>query len=187
MARQRGNVRNLASAGSVGDLHRLIAARPSCDVQFALVQDGTIVPEGSGLDLLGRLPQPESLIILGRDLERVRVPLDLASLRIGIGPVGSGTEQLMRRLLAPLDELQLVVSTPTIDQQLDMLVRGELDLGAMVIDERAALVHDAVVRRKLQILNMPDAAAPARRLPFAKAGVIEAGQSTMCTGCRPRT
>jgi TRAP-type uncharacterized transport system substrate-binding protein len=176
VARQRGRIRNLPSAGSVQNLQRLIAARQSCDVQFALVQDGTVFPQESGLELLGRLPQPESLIILGRDLERVRVPLDLAGLRIGIGPVGSGGEQLMRRLLAQLSELRLVVSTPTIDQQLDLLVRGELDLGAMVIDERAALVRDAVVRRKLQILDMPDAAALARRLPFAKAGTIEAGQ-----------
>ncbi len=157
VARQHGSIRNLPSAGSVQNLQRLIAARPSCELQFALVQDGTVLPDESGLELLGRLPQPESLIILGRDLERLRVPLDLAGLRIGIGPVGSGTEQLMRRLLAHLSDLRLVVSTPTIDQQLDMLVRGELDLGAMVIDERAALVHDAVVRRKLQILDLPDA------------------------------
>jgi NMT1-like family len=176
VARQRGKVRNLASAGSVDNLQRLIAARPRCDVQFALVQDGTVFPQGAGLELLGRLPQPESLIILGRNLERLRVPLDLAGLRIGIGPVGSGSEQLMRRLLAELSELRLVVSTPTIDQQLDLLVRGELDLGAMVIDERAALVRDAVVVRKLQILDMPDAAALARRLPFARPGTIEAGQ-----------
>jgi NMT1-like family len=176
VARQRGKVRNLASAGSVDNLQRLIAARPRCDVQFALVQDGTVFPQGAGLELLGRLPQPESLIILGRNLERLRVPLDLAGLRIGIGPVGSGSEQLMRRLLAELSELRLVVSTPTIDQQLDLLVRGELDLGAMVIDDRAALVRDAVVVRKLQILDMPDAAALARRLPFARPGTIEAGQ-----------
>ena len=78
VARQRGKVRNLASAGSVDNLQRLIAARPRCDVQFALVQDGTVFPQGSGLELLGRLPQPESLIILGRDLQRVRAPLDLA-------------------------------------------------------------------------------------------------------------
>ena len=82
---------------------------------------------------------------------------------------------MMRRLLAQVSELRLVVSTPTIDQQLDMLVRGELELGAMVIDEGAALVRDAVVRRGLQILDMPEAAALARRLAFARAGTIEAG------------
>jgi hypothetical protein len=79
-------------------------------------------------------------------------------------------------MLAELSELRLVVSTPTIDRQLDMLVRGELDLGAMVIDERAALLREAVAVRKLQILNMPDAAALTRRLAFARPGTIEAGQ-----------
>ena len=144
VARQRGRIRNLPSAGSVDNLQRLMAAKQSCDVQFALLQDGTVIPAESGLELLGRLPQPESLIILGRNLERVRVPLDLAGMRIGIGPVGSGSEQLMRRLLAQVSELQLIVSTPTIDQQLDMLVRGELELGAMVIEEGA----DAAARRR---------------------------------------
>jgi hypothetical protein len=176
VARQRGRIRNLPSLGSVQNVQRLIAARTTCDVQFALVQDGISIPDDAGLELLGRLPQPESLVILGRDVQRVRVPLDLVGLRIGIGPVGSGSEQLMRRLLAKIPELQLVVSTPTIDQQLDMLVRGELDLGAMVIEEGAALLHDAVVVRKLQILDMPDAPALARRLPFARPGTIEAGQ-----------
>jgi len=186
VARQRGRVRNLPSAGSVENLQRLVAARASCDVQFALVQDGTLPAQASGLELLGRLPQPESLIILGRDLERVRAPLDLAGMRIGIGPLGSGSEQLMRRLLAQLGELQLVVSTPTIDRQLDMLVRGELDLGAMVIDEGAALVRDAVVTRKLQILDMPDAPALARRLPFVRPGTIEAGQIDYVQRLPPR-
>jgi hypothetical protein len=176
VARQRGRIRNLPSAGSVENLQRLMAAKHSCDVQFALLQDGTVIPAESGLELLGRLPQPESLIILGRNLDRVRVPLDLAGMRIGIGPVGSGSEQLMRRLLAQVSELQLIVSTPTIDQQLDMLVRGELELGAMVIEEGATLLRDAVITRKLQILDVPDAPALARRLPFVRPGTIEAGQ-----------
>ena len=83
---------------------------------------------------------------------------------------------MMRLLLARVPELQLAVSTPTIDQQLDMLVHGELDLGAMVIDDSSALLHDAVARRKLEILDMPEAPALARHLPFARAGTIEAGQ-----------
>ncbi len=176
VARQRGRISNMPSAGSAENLQRLMAARQSCEVQFALVQDGTVPADAAGLELLGRLPKAESLLILGRDLQRVRVPLDLAGMRIGIGPVGSGSEQLMRRLLAELSELRLVVSTQPIDQQLDMLVRGELDLGAMVIDEGAALVRDAVVVRRLQILDMPDAPALASRLPFARPGTIRAGQ-----------
>lgn len=186
VARRHGGIRNQSSAGSVENVQRLVAARVSCEFQFALVQGGTLIPEGSGLELLGRLPQPESLIILGRDLDRVRTPADLVGLRIGIGPAGSGTEQMMRRLLAQVPELRLQVSTPTIDRQLDMLGSGELELGAMVIDEGAALLRDAVVRRRLQILDLPDAAALARRLPFVRAGRIDAGQIDYVKGLPPR-
>ncbi|MGL6111487.1 MAG: TAXI family TRAP transporter solute-binding subunit [Rubrivivax sp.] len=176
VARRHGRVQNLSSAGSVENVQRLIGGKASCEVHFALVQDGVSIPPDSGLELLGRLPRPESLLILGREAEKVRTPTDLAGLRIGIGPVGSGTEQLMRRLLLQVQELELVVSTQPIDQQLDLLERGELDLGAMVIDEDARLVRDAVGKRKLQILDMPDAGALARWLPFARVGIIESGQ-----------
>lgn len=186
VARRDGSIRNQSSAGSVENVQRLVAAAESCESQFALIQAGTAIPEGAGIELLGRLPHPESLIILGRDVERVRAPADLIGLRIGIGPVGSGTEQLMRRLLAQVPDLRLQVATPTIDQQLDMLVRGDLDLGAMVIDDGAALVHDAVVRRGLQILDLPDATALARRLPFVRSGHIEAGQIDYVKRLPPR-
>ena len=38
--RQRGRIDNLPSAGSVENIERLAAAKGSCDIQFALVQDG---------------------------------------------------------------------------------------------------------------------------------------------------
>jgi TRAP-type uncharacterized transport system substrate-binding protein len=175
-SRRKGHIANLASAGSVENIERLVAASSTCDVQFALVQDGVDWPSGHRLELIGRLPRPEALVVLGRDADRIKSPQDLRGLRLGIGPLGSGTENLARRVLAPLAELELKVSTQPIDRQLDMLERGELDLGAMVIDEDAQLVVDAVRRRKLQILNIPDAASLARRLPFARVGQIEAGR-----------
>jgi hypothetical protein len=46
----------------------------------------------------------------------------------------------------------------------------------MVISDQAGLLADAVVRRKLDILVMPNVDSLARRLPFARLGVIEAGQ-----------
>ena len=114
--------------------------------------------------------------MLGRDLDRFRAPADLKGIRLGIGPMGSGTEQLMRRVLAELSGLDIVVSTPSIDVQLAMLERGDLDLGAMVISDKAKLLADAVVRRNLDILAMPNAESLTRRLPFARMGMIEAGQ-----------
>jgi len=176
VARRKGRVLNLSSAGSVQNLQKLIDAAGTCELQFALVQDGIPHPQGHELELLGRLPRPESLVLLGRNVDAVRLPEHLNGLRIGIGPVGSGTEQLMRQLLAPLSSLSLVVSTRPVDEQLDQVERGEIDLAAMVIDENAKLLTDAVSVRNLDILQLPDVASLARRLPFARLGVIDAGQ-----------
>ena len=176
VSRRNGRLINVPTAGSAENIQRLIAARTTCDQQLALVQDGMVYPEGHGLELIGRLPVAESLVLLGRDLDRFRAPADLKGIRLGIGPMGSGTEQLMRRVLAELSGLDIVVSTPSIDVQLAMLERGELDLGAMVISDKAKLLADAVVRRNLDILAMPNAESLTRRLPFARVGVIEAGQ-----------
>lgn len=176
VARRRGRVTNFPTAGSAENVERLVRASKSCDVHFTLVQDGIAYPEQHGLELIGRLPHPESLIVVGRNADRIRAPADLKGLRLGIGPVGSGTEQMMRRVLPALAGLDLVVSTQPIDRQLDMLERGELDLGAMVIDDASNLVTDAVTKRGLQVLSIPDAPSLARRLPFARVGRIEAGQ-----------
>jgi TRAP-type uncharacterized transport system substrate-binding protein len=57
----------VATEGSVENVSRLIAGRNKCVEQFALVQDGTPVASDSGLEVLGRLPERESLLILGRN------------------------------------------------------------------------------------------------------------------------
>jgi TRAP-type uncharacterized transport system substrate-binding protein len=174
-ARRKGHVTNLTSAGSVENVRRLIEARPSCSAHFALVQEGTPWPVGAPLELIGRLTRPESLVVLGRSADRVTSLRELHGLRLGIGPEGSGTEFLMRRLLAPLASLDLQLSTQPIDEQLQKLERGELDLGAMVIDEDADQLRDAVRLRKLQILDLPRAEAVAHELPFLRPARIEAG------------
>jgi len=176
VARRKGRVHNLSSAGSVENVQRLIAGAKNCTVHFGLVQDGITYPDGHKLEVIGRLPRPESLLILGRNVERIRAPADLNGLRIGIGPVGSGTEDLMRRVLALFEGVGLVASTLPIDQQLDMVERGELDLAAMVLDDEGKLLANAVTQRHLEILQLPDVASLASHLHFARVGVIEAGQ-----------
>lgn len=176
VAREKGRITNVASAGSVENVERLVAARGSCDLHFALVQDGIDWPRDQGLELIGRLPRAETLMVLGRNADRIRSVDDLRGLRVGIGPEGSGTAALSGRVFAPLAELGMSLSIQTIDQQLDLLQRGELDLGTMVIDEDATLAVEAVRTRGLQILDLPDAAALARRLGFATPGTIAPGQ-----------
>ena len=173
---QKGRIDNIPSAGSVENISRLVASRTSCDVHFALVQDGMDWPAGSRLELVGRLPKAESLVFLGPQADRIKALTDLRGMRIGIGPIGSGTEHVARQVLAPLAELDLILSTQDIDEQLAKLERGELDLGAMIINEDAQLLAEAVRDRGLQILSLPNADALARRLPFKRVGRIWAGQ-----------
>src|SRR5262245_60956152 len=102
---QRGHIDNIPSAGSVENISRLVAGRATCDVHFALVQEGLDWPAGSALELVGRLPKAESLIFLGPQADRIKALTDLHGMRIGIGPTGSGTEHVARQVLAPLAEL----------------------------------------------------------------------------------
>ncbi len=176
VARRKGRVQNLTSAGSVENVQRLIAGAKDCTVHFGLVQDGIAYPEGHKLEVIGRLPRPESLVIVGRNVARIRAPADLKGLRIGIGPVGSGTADIMRNVLALFEGVAVTALTLPIDQQLGMAERGELDLAAMVLDDEGRLLADAVTHRNLDIMQMPDVASLARHLPYTRVGVIQAGQ-----------
>ena len=176
VARRKGRVQNLTSAGSVENVQRLIAGAQNCTVHFGLVQDGIPYPEGHKLEVIGRLTRPESLAILGRNVARIRTPADMKGLRIGIGPVGSGTEDIMRRVLALLENVEVVALTLPIDQQLDMAQRGQLDMAAMVLDDEGKLLADSVTRRHLEILQLPEVTSLSRHLPFTRVGVIQAGQ-----------
>lgn len=184
-ASRKGRITNVPTAGAVENVQRLIAARKGCTAHFALVQEGVELPEGHGLELIGRLTRPESLVVLGRSADRIASPQELRGLRVGIGPVGSGTEFLARRLLAPFAALGLQLSTQPIDEQIQKLERGELDLGAMVIDEDATQLREALRDRKLQILAMPRAEALASELPFLRVGRIEAGHYDLVEGVPP--
>ena len=62
---------------------------------FALIQDGTPVSADMKFELLGRLPIPESLLLLGKSGRSFRVLADLRGASIGIGPEGSGTAYLV--------------------------------------------------------------------------------------------
>jgi len=183
---RKGRITNLTSAGSVENVQRLIAARSAgCKAHFALVQEGTELPADHTLELIGRLTRPESLVILGKNVDRIVAPRELQGLRLGIGPPGSGTEALMRRLLAPLSGLQLQISTQPTDEQIYRLERGELDLGAMVVEQDADQLKEAVRRRGLQIFGLPRAEAFAHDLPFLRVGRIEAGHYDPVAGLPP--
>ena len=171
-----GHIQNVISRGTVDNIERLAVARQGCHIQFALVQDGLDWP--SGLELVARLPQSESVFFLGRGADRIRTLADLRGLHIGIGPEGSGTARLARQVLESRDlaSLGIRLTHHDLDEQLSLLQRGDLDLGVFVIDEDARMVENAVRDRGLAILNFPQADVIARRLPRVRTGRIDAGQ-----------
>ena len=56
--KDHGRLEIVPTAGSIENVDRLIRNRDRCVEKFAFIQDGTPVPADSGLELLGRLPEP---------------------------------------------------------------------------------------------------------------------------------
>src|SRR6185436_1217135 len=106
-----GRVRNVSSEGSRDNVQRLAAASRTCEVAFALAQDGTDWGSPAPM-LLGRLPKAESVFLLGKDADRVKTFAQMAKMKVGIGPKGSGAERVGRQWfeLSDLASLGLVLS-----------------------------------------------------------------------------
>lgn len=174
----RGQVENVASEGSVDNLNRLAAAAKSgCAAQFALIQDGQDWPEAPALELVGRLPRPESVLFLGKDADRLSDFGGLSKMRIGIGPAASGTAKIARQILESPDfaGLSLTLSNHSLAEQLDLAASGGLDLAVMVIDQDTPLVQKAIRERGLQLAGFPGVDVLASRSPHLRAGRLEAG------------
>jgi hypothetical protein len=171
-----GVVENVTSGGSTENVKRLGDAAKSCELQLALAQDG--LSWTPGLQLVARLPHAESVLLLGKGGDAVNELADLKGLRIGVGPVGSGSDQLARQLFALPDVATLAVtlSNHAMEEQLELASRGDLDLAMLVIDADAPLVQEWVGRRGLSIASFAHAEGIARRLPHLKTGSVGAGR-----------
>ena len=168
----------IATAGSLENVNRLIADRGRCVEQFAFVQDGTPVPPGSGLELLGRLPEPESLLLLGRNN---RPPVDFADLRgasIGIGPEGSGTAYLARLLLgdADLAGLDIRTSYHELEEQAQLVAQGSLDLAVYVMRDDAEFLRAIIRKYQLDIVDLQDLQGLVGRHPWLSLGHVPEGR-----------
>jgi TRAP-type uncharacterized transport system substrate-binding protein len=175
--KEKGVVQNLVSEGSGDNVARLAAAAQNCEVGAALAQDGALFgkPEPR---LLGRLPRAESVFFLGKNADRISDFSQLAGMRIGVGPEGSGGTLVAKQLFAlpELRRLGVTLSRHALADQLALAARGELDLALVVIDEDAALVSQAVLQQGLELVGFRHADVIARRLPHLRTGRIGAGQ-----------
>src|SRR5262245_37846478 len=173
-----GTLRVIATAGSIENVNRLAAGRGHCAEMFALIQDGTPVLAGARLELLGRLPQPESLVLLGRQGHPFRNFSDLRGVSIGIGPDGSGTAYLMRQLFeaADLRELDAHLSNHELQDQAQLVAEGKLDLAAFVMREDAEFLRNVIRQYGLDVVSPEDLQGLIARYPWLSLGRIPAGR-----------
>src|SRR5271165_3393921 len=84
--KKNGHLAVVATAGSVENVARLVGENGRCVPAFAFVQDGLPVPAETGLQTLGRLPQPESLLFFAKRGRTIDTFNDLRGASVGIGP-----------------------------------------------------------------------------------------------------
>jgi len=177
-ARRGGTITSVPSQGSVDNLRRLAEGASSCDVQFALVQDGVPIADTDKLEVIGRLPRRETVFVIGKDAERLTRFAELRGMKIGVGPANSGADYLGRTIFGAdeLKPLGLVLSNHDLPAQLEQLVGGGLDLGVFVMDENAPLIRQAIRERGLQLASLEHLDTVPTRVPVMSLGTIEAGQ-----------
>ena len=135
------------------------------------------IPADAGLQTLGRLPQPESLLLFARQGRAVDTFNDLKGASVGIGPDGSGTAYLMRQLLANSDlkSLDLRPSNHGLEAQAELVRDGQLDLAAFVMNENAKLIRTLANKYDLEIVAPADIEGLVARDKWLHLGRIPAG------------
>ena len=175
--KKNGHLRVVATAGSVDNIARLVGENGACTPAFAFVQDGLMVPADAGLQMLGRLPQPESLLLFARRGRAVGTFNDLKGASIGVGPEKSGTDYLMRQLMesSDLKGLDLKPSNHDLGAQAELVRDGQLDLAAFVMNENAPLIRELVSKYDLEIVAPADIEGLVARDKWLHVGRIPAG------------
>lgn len=173
-----GQLTAVSTAGSIDNVDRLVKDDAGCDQKFALVQDGTPMPADRGLELLGRLPEPESLILLTRQGNTIGNFENLRNKSIGIGPEGSGTAFLMRLMFGDPDLADLNIKMPfgDLDAQAQAVSEGRIDLAAYVIRSDAEFLRTIIRKYNLEIVALKDLPGLVARHRWLALGRIPSGR-----------
>ena len=176
-----GTLIPVATSGSIENVNLLAHGHASCDAKFALVQDGTPMQAGAGLELLGRLPEPETLVLLARRDNNLRTFEDLRNKSIGIGPEGSGTAFLVRELFADSDlaDLKINMLATDLEEQARSVSEGRLDLAAYVIKSDARFLGTIIRKYNLGIVELNDLSGLVDRYRWLSLGRIPAGRFSL--------
>jgi TRAP-type uncharacterized transport system substrate-binding protein len=176
--RGHGSLKVVPTAGSIENVSRLAEIRGGCTATFAFVQDGTPVPADAPLEVLGRLPETESLLLLGKRDRTFTTFADLRGTSIGIGPEGSGTAFLMRQLFEDQDlrDLGVRLSQHELADQSQLVAQGQLDLSAVVMGEDADFIRNTIRQYDLDIVAPQGLEGLVKRHPWLELGRIPAGR-----------
>ncbi|TCR63006.1 TAXI family TRAP transporter solute-binding subunit [Bosea sp. BK604] len=182
--RDGGRLEVVSTAGSIENAKRIVPTQGPCVEKFAFIQDGTPVPPDAGLELLGRLPEPESLLILARRDRSFAGFSDLRNARIGIGPPDSGTEFLTKQLLgdADLKKLDIRTSNHELEEQARLVADGQLDIAVYVMRNDAGFLRDIIGRYDLDIVELRDLKGLTDRFPWLSIGRVPAGRFDLMRG-----
>ena len=177
-ASQRGRLQEIPSQGSSDNIARLRAARASCEIEFALAQDGSDWGTEGELQLIGRLAKSESVFFLGKRADELTEFAQLERVRVGVGPARSGSAELMTHLfsLPELAPLGVELVHGAVAEQLEQTERGELALMVVVMDEDAPWLVQALRAGRVQMVGFAHLDVVARKLPHFRTGRIGAGQ-----------
>lgn len=176
-----------ATQGSTENLALL--ADPKSGVQVAFVQGGVPGHEDAPLVRLGSMAWEPLWVFLRTDAAGT-VPdrlSQLAGWRVNVGPPGGGSGVLFRQLLAAngLAPQALQLSEDTAVNGVVALVQGRVDALAMVSAADAPLVQYLLQTPGVQLLDLAQAEAYARRFPHLSALVLPRGVADLAADRPP--
>jgi TRAP transporter TAXI family solute receptor len=174
LARRGFTLRVLTTEGSVDNV-RLLADRA---VDIGIIQSGTdTYTDMSGMRAVAELFYEPVWLFHRRVVPPIDSLDDLAGGRVSIGPDGSGTNVLARRLLEEneLDLASLTLVAHTNDEAVAALRSGDTDAAFFVVSPSAPLIAALARDATLVIMDEPEADAYSRRLPYLSSVVLSRG------------
>jgi NMT1-like family len=173
-------LRLLTSAGALQNLQRLRDPRSGVDVGF--VQGGTTTQkESPGLESLGTVSY-EPLWLFTR-IRGSRAE-ELSGRRISIGPEGSGTRDLVLKLLEKNKVVaELLGFTP--DVAAEKLIAGDIDAAFIVSPWDSPAVQRLITAEGIELRGFPRADAYVQLFPFLTKLVLQEGVGDLATNRPP--
>ncbi len=185
LAHEGFELRLLPTAGALENLARL--RDPQSGVSIAFVQAGlTNAVESPDLASLGTISY-EPLWLFYRGVPRGRAYGDLRGIRLSIGPEGSGTQALMRRILALNGigerDAELLPLPPELAKE--KLLQGEIDAMAIVASWESPVVRQLLAAENVGLASFPRADAYLAIHPYINKVIVPAGVGDLARNLPP--